>query len=180
MILVSSQTSNLVGMSQGFVRSIGSHKRRFTLLVDKNLRTSHADHLFRIDKINFRAALSLNYTNLGKLMGAGERARALRSFLIDKRVAQFDSALPKQYILQNKAIFRQLNQSQQAAIIKTLMAKDYLLIKGYPGTGKTTTIASLIAILVNLGKRVLFTSFTNSAVDNLLLKVNRDVSFAVI
>ena len=55
------------------------------------------------------------------------------------------------------------------------MAKDYLLIKGYPGTGKTTTIASLIAILVKLDKKVLFTSFTNSAVDNLLLKFKSDV-----
>lgn len=55
------------------------------------------------------------------------------------------------------------------------MAKDYLLIKGYPGTGKTTTIASLIAILVKLEKKVLFTSFTNSAVDNLLLKFIKDV-----
>jgi superfamily I DNA/RNA helicase len=58
---------------------------------------------------------------------------------------------------------------------KTLLAKDYLLIKGYPGTGKTTTIVSLIAILVNLNKKVLFTSFTNSAVDNLLVKIVEEV-----
>lgn len=55
------------------------------------------------------------------------------------------------------------------------MAQDYLLIKGYPGTGKTTTIAALIAILVSLGKKVLFTSYTNSAVDNLLLKILEQV-----
>lgn len=55
------------------------------------------------------------------------------------------------------------------------MAHDYLLIKGYPGTGKTTTIAALIAILNNLGKKILFASFTNSAVDNLLLKVKEKV-----
>ena len=52
-----------------------------------------------------------------------------------------------------------------------MMAKDYLLIKGYPGTGKTTTIAALIGILTKLEKKVLFCCFTNSAVDNLLLKV---------
>ena len=60
--------------------------------------------------------------------------------------------------------------------MKALMAHDYLLIKGYPGTGKTTTIAALIAILVNIDKKVLFTSFTNSAVDNLLLKIVKDVN----
>ena len=60
------------------------------------------------------------------------------------------------------------------------MAKDYLLIKGYPGTGKTTTIASLIAILVKLEKKVLFTSFTNSAVDNLLLKFVNEVVFFIV
>ena len=54
------------------------------------------------------------------------------------------------------------------------MAKDYLLIKGYPGTGKTTTIAALIAILTKLEKKVLFCCFTNSAVDNLLIKVSKD------
>ena len=56
------------------------------------------------------------------------------------------------------------------------MTQDFLLIKGYPGTGKTTTIATLIAILINMDKKVLFTSFTNSAVDNLLLKILHDVT----
>jgi DNA replication ATP-dependent helicase Dna2 len=52
-----------------------------------------------------------------------------------------------------------------------MMAEDYLLIKGYPGTGKTTTVAALISILTKLDKKVLFASFTNSAVDNLLIKL---------
>lgn len=55
------------------------------------------------------------------------------------------------------------------------MTNDYLLIKGYPGTGKTTTIASIIASLINMDKKILFTSFTNSAVDNLLIKIVEDV-----
>ena len=57
------------------------------------------------------------------------------------------------------------------------MTNDYLLIKGYPGTGKTTTIASIIASLINMDKKILFTSFTNSAVDNLLIKIVEDVCF---
>jgi DNA replication ATP-dependent helicase Dna2 len=40
-----------------------------------------------------------------------------------------------------------------------------------PGTGKTTTIAKIIQALVSQNKRVLVTSYTHSAVDNVLLKV---------
>ena len=47
-----------------------------------------------------------------------------------------------------------------------------------PGTGKTLTITCLIRILVSMGKSVLLTSFTNSAVDNVLLKLlNEGVEF---
>lgn len=42
---------------------------------------------------------------------------------------------------------------------------------GMPGTGKTTTIAALIQVLVAQGKSVLVTSYTHTAVDNILLKV---------
>ena len=40
-----------------------------------------------------------------------------------------------------------------------------------PGTGKTTTIACLVEVLVAQGKSVLLTSYTHSAVDNILLKL---------
>ena len=40
-----------------------------------------------------------------------------------------------------------------------------------PGTGKTSTIVHTIKQLVAQGKSVLLTSYTNSAVDNVLLKL---------
>lgn len=40
-----------------------------------------------------------------------------------------------------------------------------------PGTGKTTTIAHIIDILVKQGKSILLTSYTHTAVDNVLSKV---------
>ena len=43
--------------------------------------------------------------------------------------------------------------------------------KGMPGSGKTTTIVAMIRILLLCGLRVLITSYTHSAVDNLLLKL---------
>lgn len=40
-----------------------------------------------------------------------------------------------------------------------------------PGTGKTTTIARLVSALVAAGRTVLLTSFTHTALDNILLKL---------
>ena len=64
-----------------------------------------------------------------------------------------------------------MNHDQRIAIERVLRAQDYVLINGYPGTGKTSTLAVLIQILVAQGKRVLLTSFTHTAVDNVMLKL---------
>ena len=65
-----------------------------------------------------------------------------------------------------------LNQVQIDALRKIISAQDYALVLGMPGTGKTTVIAALICLLVQLGKTVLLTSYTHSAVDNILLKLD--------
>lgn len=52
-----------------------------------------------------------------------------------------------------------------------MSTSDYALILGMPGTGKTSTIVQAIKGLVAQGKSVLLTSYTNSAVDNVLLKL---------
>lgn len=57
--------------------------------------------------------------------------------------------------------------------LQVLMCKDYVLLKGYPGTGKTSTIVALVRILVALGQSVLLASYTHSAVDNILLKLKK-------
>ena len=52
-----------------------------------------------------------------------------------------------------------------------LLANDYSLLLGMPGTGKTSTITQLIRIFTAMGKTTLLSSFTNSAVDNVLLRL---------
>ncbi|KAF4610251.1 hypothetical protein D9613_010517 [Agrocybe pediades] len=67
-----------------------------------------------------------------------------------------------------------LNPTQQLALRKALAAEDYALILGMPGTGKTTVIAALIKeLVVKRGKTVLLTSYTHSAVDTILRKLDR-------
>ena len=52
-----------------------------------------------------------------------------------------------------------------------MCAKDYSLVQGLPGTGKTSTIAFVARLLASHGKRVLITSYTHAAVDNLMMKL---------
>ena len=70
-----------------------------------------------------------------------------------------------------EAEFQTLNPDQQKAARRVLTACDYAIIQGLPGTGKTSTIAFVVRLLVAHGKRVLITSYTHSAVDNVLLKL---------
>uniref|UniRef100_H2ZHQ5 DNA replication ATP-dependent helicase/nuclease n=1 Tax=Ciona savignyi TaxID=51511 RepID=H2ZHQ5_CIOSA len=68
-------------------------------------------------------------------------------------------------------MLRGLNRTQRQAIKRVLLSKDYTLVVGMPGSGKTTTIVAMIRILLLCGLRVLVTSYTHSAVDNLLIKL---------
>ncbi|KAG7381794.1 Tripartite DNA replication factor [Phytophthora pseudosyringae] len=67
--------------------------------------------------------------------------------------------------------FFELNIDQQRAVQRVLSSLDYALVLGMPGTGKTATIAFTVRVLLFLGFSVLVTSYTHSAVDNLLLKL---------
>ena len=64
-----------------------------------------------------------------------------------------------------------LNSDQQAAVDKIVHARDYTIVQGLPGTGKTSTVAYVVRLLVARGLRVLVTSYTHAAVDNLLMKL---------
>jgi ATP-dependent RNA/DNA helicase IGHMBP2 len=58
-----------------------------------------------------------------------------------------------------------LNKSQQEAIDLCIQAPLMGIIHGPPGTGKTTTLVSLVQRLVKLEKRVLVCASSNNAVD---------------
>ncbi len=58
------------------------------------------------------------------------------------------------------------NDAQNAAVNLAVRARDFALVHGPPGTGKTYTLARTIRALVDDGERVLLSAFTNRAVDN--------------
>ena len=66
-----------------------------------------------------------------------------------------------------------LNEEQQIAVLKSILAQNYHMVLGTPGSGKTTAIVVLIRILAAMKQRVLVVSFTNSAIDNVLGRLKR-------
>lgn len=74
-------------------------------------------------------------------------------------------------VLNREELFKSsLNESQFLAVQKALNSKDLFLIQGPPGTGKTTVITELCYQLAKRGERVLISSQTNLALDNVLSK----------
>ena len=59
-----------------------------------------------------------------------------------------------------------LNDSQKEAVKRALVSNSLFLLQGPPGTGKTEVIAEITAQYVKQGKKVLVSSETHKAIDN--------------
>ena len=130
--------------------------------------------VYRLDKDEFSNGMALVRNNLIRFMEKDVfGVHALRRLIVDLVPPTFNPVGSK-YSLRDTASQAALNVDQRAAIRKVMSAKDYALVLGMPGTGKTTTIAHIIRALVAQGKSVLLTSYTHSAVDNILLKLRAD------
>lgn len=178
---------NLLCLSRGFVTDLtpSSITIAVTYVIDVEallVRTQHrptavsrstgAPVSFRIDKDEMVSGMMRMRNNLAQLLYAGgDESR--RRLIVDLDTPRFESARAPQ----REEIPLSLNEDQRKAMEKVMTAKDYALILGMPGTGKTTTIAEIIKALVQRGKSVLLTSYTHSAVDAILLKLlNADFS----
>ncbi|CAG7927157.1 unnamed protein product [Penicillium olsonii] len=127
--------------------------------------------VYRIDKDEFSNGMAIVRNNLICMMDKDLfQARQLRRLIIEGEAPAFN-ATSTAYTISDKM---SLNVDQKKAIDKVMSAKDYALVLGMPGTGKTTTIAQIIRALVAQGKSVLLTSYTHTAVDNILLKIRNE------
>jgi len=130
--------------------------------------------VYRIDKDEFSNGMAMVRNNLIRLMEKDVfGVQALRRLIVEN-VAPTFKPTASAYGSADSASQANLNVDQKAAIEKVMSAKDYALVLGMPGTGKTTTIAHIIRALVAQGKSVLLTSYTHTAVDNILLKLRND------
>lgn len=134
--------------------------------------------IFRIDKDELFSGLGRIRDNLAQLFYAEGDTRRLK-LVVDLQAPVFDDNLSTQVNASVAHHSAHLNVNQQQAMSKVLSAQDYALILGMPGTGKMTVIAAVIRTLVALGKTVLLTSYTHSAVDTILAKL-LDADFGIL
>ncbi|XP_034727332.1 DNA replication ATP-dependent helicase/nuclease DNA2 isoform X2 [Etheostoma cragini] len=173
-IVVSDQEGRLVGLATGYLCEVSRTSVSCTL--DRDL-SKFGGVLFRLDSDEGVVGLSTHLTNLSRLMENCQDSDRLRELVVDLRPPEFisnlSSVLPREAKDTVANILKGLNKPQKQAMKKVLLSKDYTLIVGMPGTGKTTTICTLVRILHACGFSVLLTSYTHSAVDNILLKLKR-------
>lgn len=172
-IILSGEERKLFALSKGYVKEINGVA--VTCLLDRNLSTLPETTLFRLDREEKNCDIDTPLGNLSKLMESTDTSKRLRELIIDFKEPQFiaylSSVLPHDAKDTVANILKGLNKPQRQAMKKVLLSKDYTLIVGMPGTGKTTTICALVRILSACGFSVLLTSYTHSAVDNILLKL---------
>ncbi len=136
--------------------------RAIAVAFDDTIEEAVGDGALRLDRIANDITYRRMRIALERLARADRgRPAQLREILLGEREPRFGTSgthLPAS---------ARLNPSQEEAVRFALDALDVALIHGPPGTGKTTTVAALIAQAAARRQRVLATAPSNVAVDNL-------------
>lgn len=157
-----------------------SKESNITYRIDKN-EVQQGLALARFNLLNlFLPAVDVNAAVIDEKTGMPVMLKSsqggdqkTRSLLVDNRSPLFKPGSEPPLVQYELSKDSNFNVDQIAAIDKVMRAEDYALILGMPGTGKTTVIAEIIRILVSQGKTILLTSYTHSAVDNILIKLKK-------
>jgi len=88
-----------------------------------------------------------------------------------KHLQEFETALSEKQSDFYPFIYPELNEKQRIAASAILSDSPALCIQGPPGTGKTTVLAAAISELVKQGKQVIVCAPSNTAVDNLCMRL---------
>ncbi|KAF7791436.1 hypothetical protein EIP86_002452 [Pleurotus ostreatoroseus] len=190
--VIISSASNLLAIARGSILDLTSNEIILGVnrdLVADNTRFRHqlgsrmghgsgCDRTvatYRIDKELFGGITHLR-RNLVQLFHPDTDAR-FRESIVDLKPPRFNSMVD---CISIAAFILHLNNRQQQAIQRVLSAHDYALILGTPGTGKSTVIVAMIMSLIRMHKTVLLTSYTHSAIDTILLRLQDQADFKIL
>jgi superfamily I DNA and/or RNA helicase len=122
-----------------------------------------ANGILRLDSRSTKAALKRQKDALDNVK-FGKAARTdLKQFILHPESCQSEGIAPVE-----KCWIEDIDPDKREAVQRALAAKDFFVLHGPPGTGKTTFITELILQFLarNPHKRVLLTSQTHIGVDN--------------
>ena len=105
-----------------------------------------------------------------RLLDALDSLRKSETHHIESAFRAFGRLPPRTAETALRRLHPELNNSQIRAV-ELSIGSDLVFVWGPPGTGKTTTLAHVLDELIESGKRVLVTSTTNAAVDQVLEKM---------
>ena len=192
---------NLLALARGFILELSScdvvvgvdhaiHLDRIRESMSRGGKAAYGlaeEVIFRIDKDELFGGMGRLRSNLANLFFVGANGIAKAD---ERRLQLIVDLAPPMFSVPSSltapsfsssameplpAFTSSLNPSQRSALGHILSAEDYVLVLGMPGTGKTTVIAQLIRVLVGRGKTVLLTSYTHSAVDNILMRFDDEI-----
>ncbi|KAG5033418.1 hypothetical protein JHK85_017400 [Glycine max] len=177
-VILSNQSSHQI-IAKGVISDISpihvsvSFSKRLRIPGSSSTAHDLSQQVWRIDKDEYVTSFAIMRFNLVQLFLQNDQSAHLRRMIVDLEAPRFDSG---SLVSQDPAISyvwseKSLNDDQRGAILKILTAKDYALILGMPGTGKTSTLVHAVKALLIRGTSILLTAYTNSAVDNLLIKL---------
>lgn len=176
-------------MATAFVDDIS--ESTVTVLTDSNIlhwcatRSRAPDSVvWRIDSEEIVASFSTAKSTIESLFvaeasGGSQRLRRLVSELQPPKFTPLGDAdaVALQSIKEDLSeVGLKLNDEQLQALRKSREARDYMLLLGMPGTGKTATLATIVVAAVRSGQTVLICSHTRTAVDNILSRL-LDIGF---
>ncbi len=121
-----------------------------------------------LEKTPSTVAFDMQREAVAMVRGRQARNPLLLPVIVDSRVRP----IPRAPALPDE----ELDPDQLVAFRKALTVPDLLLVHGPPGTGKTRTISQIArTCAIDHGERVLVTSHSNRAVDNVLSKLPPDI-----
>ncbi|XP_020085618.1 DNA replication ATP-dependent helicase/nuclease DNA2 isoform X2 [Ananas comosus] len=179
-VVLSTESGHIL-IAQGVISDISCH--HVSVSLPRPLRLPGGDPslemkdleqvVWRIDKDEVASSYAIMRFNLIQLFAQRPQSSLLRQLIVDLEAPRFDTG---GLFSQDPAISyvrseKSLNDDQRRSIQKILTAKDYALILGMPGTGKTFTMVHAVKALLIRGASILITSYTNAAIDNLLIKL---------
>nr|CAB3238414.1 DNA replication ATP-dependent helicase/nuclease DNA2 [Phallusia mammillata] len=173
-VLISGFEPEFIALASGTIIKITDEF--ITIHTTRDLSKYPSDMKYSLDNQVWMSQISLqsSLSNLSLLMDLDEHYYRLRRLIIGHEEPTFGKNLdfiPRSAKEEVASMLRGLNRTQRQAIKRVLLSNEYTLVVGMPGSGKTTTIVAMIRILLLCGLRVLVSSYTHSAVDNLLIKL---------